>query len=126
MRQCPGPEFGVERKAGIPPSRLLLNSNSHSLKGALMTQLKPSVFAVVFAIVSAILLSSQLAAQQTPVSATVPGGVPQLITFKGSWNADRNQRNAGLAGATFAIYREQSGGAPLWIETQNVEMDAQG
>jgi hypothetical protein len=29
----------------------------------------------------------------------------------------------GVVGITFALYREQEGGAPLWLETQNVELD---
>ncbi len=32
----------------------------------------------------------------------------------------------GVAGVTFAIYTEQSGGAPLWQETQNLATDAGG
>jgi hypothetical protein len=31
-----------------------------------------------------------------------------------------------MAGATFAIYREQYEGAPLWLETQNVQGDVKG
>ncbi len=33
---------------------------------------------------------------------------------------------SGLVGVTFALYKEQQGGAPLWLETQNVERDEQG
>jgi hypothetical protein len=32
----------------------------------------------------------------------------------------------GVAGATFAIYSEESGGSPLWMETQNITADAEG
>jgi len=32
----------------------------------------------------------------------------------------------GLAGVTFAVYRDQEGGAPLWSETQSVDVDAAG
>ncbi len=28
--------------------------------------------------------------------------------------------------AIFALYADQAGGAPLWVETQNVTCDAQG
>src|SRR5262245_6687290 len=31
-----------------------------------------------------------------------------------------------IAVATFAIYKEAEGGAPLWQETQNVQLDAEG
>jgi hypothetical protein len=32
----------------------------------------------------------------------------------------------GVAGITFALYAEQTGGAPLWTETQNVPAGAGG
>jgi hypothetical protein len=32
----------------------------------------------------------------------------------------------GVVGVTFAIYKEQEGGAALWLETQNVGLDEQG
>jgi hypothetical protein len=51
------------------------------------------------------------------VSAVVPG----LIKFSGIIPNAK-----GKVGVTFALYKEQSGGAPLWLETQNVTPDAQG
>jgi hypothetical protein len=32
----------------------------------------------------------------------------------------------GIAGITFSVYQDQSGGSPLWFETQNVTTDAKG
>ena len=32
----------------------------------------------------------------------------------------------GTVGVTFALYKDQTGGAPLWLETQNVALDANG
>jgi hypothetical protein len=32
----------------------------------------------------------------------------------------------GVVGITFSLYEEQSSGAPLWLETQNVQADANG
>ncbi len=32
----------------------------------------------------------------------------------------------GVAGITFALYAEQEGGSPLWLETQNVALDEEG
>jgi len=34
--------------------------------------------------------------------------------------------HAGIAGITFAIYKDQHEGAPLWLETQNVQADVKG
>jgi hypothetical protein len=33
---------------------------------------------------------------------------------------------SGIVGITFAIYKDQYEGAPLWLETQNVQADAKG
>src|SRR5207249_4786767 len=33
---------------------------------------------------------------------------------------------SGVQGVTFALYKEQTGGAPLWLETQTVTADEQG
>lgn len=35
-------------------------------------------------------------------------------------------RLTGVLGITFALYSEQTGGAPLWLETQNVQADVNG
>jgi hypothetical protein len=51
--------------------------------------------------------------------------VPRLIKFSGSIKLADNSAPATL-GLTFALYSEQQGGAPLWQETQNVTLDAQG
>src|SRR5260370_469873 len=67
-------------------------------------------------------LMGGLEAQQSPGTTTVP----QLVRIAGSFHAKDAQRVAGLLGATFSVYREQGGGAPLWSEIQNVEVDAQG
>lgn len=36
----------------------------------------------------------------------------------------RGKSISGSAGITFAIYQDQSGGAPLWLESQSVQADA--
>src|SRR5450432_4741307 len=50
--------------------------------------------------------------------------VPNLMTFSGTVSAAGS--SSGVAGMTFALYKDQDGGAPLWIETQNVQFDAKG
>ena len=51
--------------------------------------------------------------------------VPAQVQFAGrlELTADAAQ---GLQGVTFALFSEQSGGAALWLETQNVSVDASG
>ncbi len=63
-------------------------------------------------------------AQQTATSPATPV-VPRLVNFSGkAMNGEKII--TGTAGATFAIYSEQSGGSPLWLETQNIQADTKG
>lgn len=52
--------------------------------------------------------------------------VPHLIKFSGVAKDDASHPQTGIVGITFALYRDQQGGAPLWLETQNVQADANG
>src|SRR5260370_4291704 len=55
-----------------------------------------------------------------------PAAVPRLIKFSGTLLDAQGPPRKGPVGITFAIYKEQEGGAALWMETQNVELDEQG
>jgi hypothetical protein len=59
-------------------------------------------------------------------SATCPAGVPRMVKFGGVLKDGAGKPHTGIVGITFAIYAESSGGAPLWQETQNVQLDQQG
>jgi hypothetical protein len=53
--------------------------------------------------------------------------VPNLINFSGTLVLSEGVGvPAKMVGVTFAIYRQQDGGAPLWLETQNVMPDSTG
>jgi hypothetical protein len=52
--------------------------------------------------------------------------VPRLVKFAGTLTDEQSKPRTGAVGVTFAIYKEQQGGAALWVETQNVELDEQG
>jgi hypothetical protein len=67
---------------------------------------------------------SLMSAQQT----SSPAGqvVPRLVNFSGKAADVQGKAISGIAGVTFAIYKDQYEGAPLWLETQNVQADAQG
>ena len=81
---------------------------------------------------SVLLLASLLCSwsyAQQPMSSTSSSNssatvVPRLVNFSG--RAADLQGKAGVAGITFAIYSEQYGGSPLWVETQSVNTDAKG
>jgi trimeric autotransporter adhesin len=68
---------------------------------------------------------SSLLAQQNAMTATGPI-VPSLVSFSGSGVDAQGKPVVGIAGITFSIYRDQHEGAPLWMETQNVQLDAMG
>lgn len=52
--------------------------------------------------------------------------VPPLIRFSGILKDSLGQPVSGVRGVMFALYQDQYGGGPVWIETQNVMADDQG
>lgn len=52
--------------------------------------------------------------------------VPAMVKFAGTLNDTDGKPLTGTQGVTFLLYKEQTGGAPLWIETQNVQADKSG
>src|SRR4029077_6850521 len=63
---------------------------------------------------------------QTPAEVVPPLPVPRLVKFAGTLKDELGKPRTGVVGITFAIYKDQEGGAALWLETQNVELDEQG
>jgi trimeric autotransporter adhesin len=60
-------------------------------------------------------------------SETVPQlVVPRLVKISGIAKDEIGKPRTGTVGVTLAIYKEPVEGAPLWLETQNVELDEQG
>jgi hypothetical protein len=55
-----------------------------------------------------------------------PAQVPRLVRFSGTLLGANGTPQTGVTGITFLFYKDQSGGAPLWMETQNVPLDAKG
>jgi trimeric autotransporter adhesin len=49
-----------------------------------------------------------------------------LVRFSGTLTGIGGSPLSGIVGVIFAAYSEQSGGAPLWLETQNVQVDKNG
>ena len=52
--------------------------------------------------------------------------VPRLVKFSGALKDSGGNPLSGVVGVTFSIYKEPEGGAALWMETQNVQLDDQG
>jgi hypothetical protein len=66
-----------------------------------------------------------LSAQQTSVAAA-NAVVPPLVKFSGVLTDASSRPMTGTVGVTFSLYKESQGGAPLWLETQNVTPDKTG
>jgi hypothetical protein len=52
--------------------------------------------------------------------------VPRLVKFSGALTDNAGKPLTGVVGLTFALYETQEGGAPIWMETQNIEADNNG
>jgi hypothetical protein len=65
-------------------------------------------------------------AAQTSGSSPASAQVPPLIQFSGVAKGATGKPMTGVVGITFSLYQDQQGGAPLWMETQNVQPDANG
>jgi hypothetical protein len=76
-------------------------------------------------IVGFLLFVLSLAAQSTG-SGSTSSQVPPLVNFNGVLAGANGKPLTGTVGVTFYLYQEQQGGAPLWLETQNVQADKTG
>jgi|SRR5579862_93375 len=52
--------------------------------------------------------------------------VPPMINFSGTFTDLNGKPVTGIVGVTFYLYKDHQGGAPLWMETQNVQADRTG
>jgi hypothetical protein len=88
------------------------------------------VFAFFFSLFLIFVFAGQSFAKQTQASPAASGtaasAVPHLIKFSGTLLDSQGQPLKSPVGVTFSLYAQQSGDAPLWMETQNVELDAKG
>src|SRR6266446_6222670 len=105
-----------------------------SLRLLWRNEMKPSPISVAMLVVS-LLFAPALSAQSPDfanqsAASTSPSAsaaeVPRLIKFSGTLLDVLERPMAGPVGVTFALYSQQTGGAALWLETQNVKPDANG
>lgn len=73
----------------------------------------------------AILCFPSAFAQQSS-SVTSAATVPSLINFSGILTDLNGKPLNGTVSVTFYLYKDDQGGAPLWLETQNVQADRTG
>jgi hypothetical protein len=76
---------------------------------------------IVIAPVLALMSLTPLLAQE--MSATA---IPHLVRFTGTFHPANGLPVGPTESATFSIYADEHGGTPLWQETQNVALDADG
>jgi hypothetical protein len=90
---------------------------------------------LLFLVLACTLHSSHAQTSLSTTAALASGGatatastsaVPPLVHFSGVAKEFDGAAASGTVGVTFAIYKEQQGGAPLWLETQNVQPDSSG
>src|SRR5262245_57329232 len=78
---------------------------------------------LVFPVVTFAQTSSQSSSSSTSSSSV---SIPRLITLNGTYRPPEGQAIGHAESVTFAIYADESGGTPLWQETQVVEPEASG
>ena len=87
---------------------------------------KPSVPWILRLLVVLLLPSIVLVAQSAD-KASVPKDSPiRLVSYSGKVSDRASAATDSACEITFAVYRDETGGAPLWLETQNVTLDQGG
>jgi len=66
------------------------------------------------------------AALATTAGVATTAQVPRLVRFSGTLTEVSGNALSSVVGVTFSLYAEQTGGAPLWSEVQNVQVDKAG
>ena len=86
-----------------------------------------SVSLTTILLVSVSVVAQSSAGQNTGgVSAAAVSSVPRLVNYGGVLKDAGSRIIRDSTGVTFLIYRDQQGGAPLWLETQNIKPDSTG
>jgi hypothetical protein len=66
------------------------------------------------------------AALATTAGVATTAQVPRLVRFSGTATDVGGNAASSIVGVTFSLYAEPTGGAPLWSEVQNVQVDKAG
>src|ERR1019366_4665162 len=66
------------------------------------------------------------AAAATTAGIATTAQVPRLVRFSGTATDVGGNAASSIIGVTFSLYAEPTGGAPLWSEVQNVQVDKTG
>ncbi len=52
--------------------------------------------------------------------------MPPPVRYGGALSGMDGKPLTGIVGLTFSLYKDEQGGAPLWLETQKVQLDKTG
>jgi len=91
------------------------------------TSLRWAMWGAVLGCVCSTSVFSQQNAIPAAGSVTIAAAqLPRLVKFSGTLKDINGNPLTTITGVTFALYSQQNGGAPLWLETQNVQPDKSG
>ncbi len=65
-------------------------------------------------------------APRVVLQAESTASVLRLMKFSGALRDQAGNARTGAVGLTFALYKDQQGGSPLWLEVHNAQLDEQG
>jgi len=77
-------------------------------------------------LVSSLSVAAAQMANSKAAGTSVSADVPKLVKFSGNATDENDRPISGVVGVTFSLYKDQQVGTPLWVETQNVQADANG
>src|ERR1700680_3491573 len=102
---------------------VMLNSTGQTQARNAMKHIRVSILLLSVLLICALGAQAQ---QGAPLPSTESATVPHLVKFSGNVKDLNGKPLTGIAGLTFALYKEDRGGAVLWLETQNVQLDNSG
>ncbi len=73
-----------------------------------------------------VLVCSLFSPAQQSVAVATDAIVPPLVNFSGVLTDVNGKPLTGVVGVTFFLYKDQQGGSPLWLETQNAKPNSTG
>jgi len=73
-----------------------------------------------------LVLNAFVQSQQLAPASNASAAVPPLVRFSGTLTDVTGKPLTGVVGVTFLLYKDEQGGAPVWLETQNAVADKNG
>lgn len=129
LNPFPLPQLNGEEAEGFLPIFLTGEQNASRGRVRGVNVMQRSILGVMFLLSLALPLGGQDRANNgAPAVTDSLGGssLPLIVKFSGKMQEFGGTIPPGLRGMTFALYKDQTGGVSLWMETQTVSIDNQG